>query len=123
MDKKFSGIVKLDLTTTQDAIREVVSSVKLSGKQYSRIVTTGRGGLALAQALAYALNVPVSTSTRAIKPTDLFVDDIVCTGKTISKLECDVATLVFRKGARKKPKYFSLTVTDDRYVEFYWEKI
>lgn len=123
MDKKFSGVVKLDLITTQDAIREVVSAVKLSSNQYKRIVTTGRGGLALAQALAYALNIPVSTVTRTIKSTDLFVDDIVCTGKTISTIECDVAALVFRQGASKKPKFFSLTVTDDRYVEFYWEKI
>jgi len=100
---------------------------KLKGKSYSRVVTCGRAGLGAAQRVAYLLGVPVKVLDKRnlilLREDTLFVDDIVCTGDTISCIprSVDVATLVHRKSALYKPTFTGLVFEGDEYIKFSWE--
>lgn len=99
---------------------------KVTGK-YESIVTTGRGGLSIAQKLAYKLDIPVEVVTlfelSMLNRNSLFVDDIVCTGNTISMIPrgVDVAVLVARKSSNLQPTYAGLVYIGDEYIKFSWE--
>jgi len=120
-------------STNRVAIEEDTAFKKLCSRlrgrnKYDRIVTTGRGGLSVAQKLAYLLDIPVyvtvfSQELRELNPSDLFVDDIVCTGSTIGSIPrfVDIATLVHRKSALYKPTFTGLVYEGDEYITFSWE--
>lgn len=101
----------------------LLTELQDSGKTYKNIVTEGRGGLSIAQKLAYALDIKqVSTKHLDIDPEDtLFVDDIACTGDTIKYVGCDTAVLVERLSSKVRPTYRGITYTKDNYIEFSWE--
>ncbi len=109
----------------EEALRKLLKQVK---GPYIEIVTTGRGGLSIAQRLAYHLDLPVSivkeNELAFLGSESLFVDDIVCTGRTIGGIprSVDIATLVYRQSARFKPTYTGLVYGGDEYIKFSWEK-
>jgi len=96
--------------------------------KYTSIVTIGRGGLGVAQRLAYKLDIPVivlqyKQELRQLLEEALFVDDIVCSGLTIGNIprNVDIATLVYRKGALYKPTYYGIFYEGAEYINFSWE--
>ena len=124
----------MDTTTTVEidegeALRYLARRLKDRTK-YTHIVTKGRGGLSVAQRLAYLLDIPVyivtySEELRHLKSDDLFVDDIVCSGATIACIprEVDIAVLVYRKSALHKPTYQGLVYEGEEYIKFSWETV
>ncbi len=111
-----------------DEVRGYNVLKRVTKSKYTEIITCGRGGLSVAQRLAYHLDIPVMVWKKAflsdLKPNQLFVDDIVCSGATIGLLprNVDTAVLVQRKSALYKATYSGITVTSDNYVTFSWEK-
>ena len=96
--------------------------------KYERIVTIGRGGLSIAQVLGYALDILVvqvqsEWDLDDLTAKDLFVDDICCTGRTLSKIGplTDTATLVTRMSANPRPEYTGKWFGGDEYIQFSWE--
>jgi len=96
--------------------------------KYSRLVTIGRGGLSIAQKLAYYLEIPILVVRERLdlghlNSTDLFVDDISCTGKTLTHV-CgitDTATLVTRTDSEVLPNHTGLVINSKEYINFSWE--
>ena len=106
-----------------DLIEDLYKQIVASGKIYKAIAIEGRGGLSIAQKLAYKLDIEkVKFITKNTKSKTLFVDDISCTGKTLSGLNCDTATLVYRSTSKVKPTFFALEVKSANYIKFSWEK-
>jgi len=96
--------------------------------KYARIVTIGRGGLSIAQKLAYHFGVPILLVRERLDlgllcSTDLFVDDISCTGKTLTHVcgVTDTATLVTRTSSEVLPDYTGLVIESKEYINFSWE--
>lgn len=109
------------------AYANLAEQVVRSEKTHLTIVTCGRGGLSVAQKLAYLLNIPVKVVTQdqltQLGSSDLFVDDIVCTGETIGTIPrgTDIATLVQRNSANHKANFSGLIIAHEKYVKFSWE--
>jgi hypoxanthine phosphoribosyltransferase len=122
MDKTNSVVIEEEIVYAS-----LLKAVTKSGKHYDIIVTTGRGGLSIAQKLAYALDVKVDILQQYdlcnLSSNMLFVDDIVCTGGTIGSIPrgVDVATLVHRKSALHKPTFTGLVYEGPEYIKFSWE--
>ena len=96
--------------------------------KFTSVSIIGRGGLSVAQKIAYKLDVPVKMYENKehliLVPDDsLFVDDIVCTGDTIGFLtgRVRVATLVQRASAKIKADYAGVVLDSNEYVTFSWE--
>jgi len=106
----------------QELIEDLYEKIVNSGKVYTAIVVSGRGGLSIAQKLAYSLNIEEITFNLSDQFDCLFVDDISCTGETLSMIDCDTATLVYRTTSRVKPTFFALEVNSANYIKFSWEK-
>jgi len=122
--------MSLDTTNTveipeEEAYKRLLRKVEA---KYTSIATIGRGGLGVAQRLAYKLDIPVivlqySQELNNLSKETLFVDDIVCSGTTIGNIprNVDVATLVYRKGALYKPTYYGIFYEGTEYIRFSWE--
>jgi len=117
----------VDTTTLTPGIEAIlvdnlVKEIDTSGKRYKKILVAGRGGLSIAQKLAYSLNIDEITFDFSEQFDCLFVDDISCTGATLSMIDCDTATLVYRTTSKVKPTFFALEVNSANYIKFSWEK-
>ena len=107
----------------EDLIKDLYKQIVDSGKKYTTIAVSGRGGLSIAQKLAYKLEIEkVKFITKTTNPKTLFVDDISCTGATLKDITCDTATLVYRSTSKVKPTFFALEVKSANYIKFSWEK-
>ncbi len=115
--------MKINESLAYDILEE-----QLPKDKYSQIVTIGRGGLSIAQKLAYYLNVPIRVVAERcelanIPASSLFVDDIACTGKTLEHVNglVDTAALVTRDASSVIPTYTGVTVAGEAYIHFSWE--
>lgn len=116
------GTTKLTRSIEEELILNLVKQIKGSGKSYTCIVVRGRGGLSIAQKIAYKLNIKeVTFGEMTSTEGGLFVDDISCTGETLKKYRCDTATLVYRTTSKVKPTFFALEVNSANYIKFSWE--
>ena len=107
----------------EELIESLYQQILASGKKYNEIMYIGRGGMSIAQRLAYKLDI--SNMHQGISSTSdltLFVDDISCTGKTLGNIFGDTATLVYRSTSKVKPTFFALEVKSANYIKFSWEK-
>ncbi len=116
------GTTKLTPYVEEILIDNLIKEIDNSCKRYKKILVAGRGGLSIAQKLAYALNIEEITFNLSDQFDCLFVDDISCTGGTLSMIECDTATLVYRTTSKVKPTFFALEVNSANYIKFSWEK-
>jgi len=109
------------------AYKVLAEKVTLYKEKFKRIVVVGRGGLSVAQGLAYKLDLPVVSLKKKhlgkLKETDLFVDDIMCTGETIGKIpqHTHVAVLIQRKSAKGYAHSVGKTYSGSEYIKFSWE--
>ncbi|MCI4437842.1 MAG: hypothetical protein JHC33_13630 [Ignisphaera sp.] len=112
----------------------------LTGQEFDVVMTSGRGGLILAQLLAYHLNVPtvhVVTSVRTIFPSIqpsirvLVVDDINDTGRTMGTIthklrvmgvrKIVTAVLYERHSSIVKADYVGEMIDHDEWHKFSWD--
>lgn len=113
----------LNQSIEEELIESLYQQILASGKNYNEILFIGRGGMSIAQRLAYKLDITnlhqgiTSTNDQA-----LFVDDISCTGKTLNSIFSDTATLVYRSTSKIKPDFFALEVKSANYIKFSWER-
>jgi len=119
------GIYAMDATDVEEAIDCLLA--KLPSNEYSRVYTIGRGGLYVAQRVGYHLDVDViqvqhKAELGNLPKGGLFVDDIACTGETLSMVSIPTATLVTRYSSMVKPDYDGLHFNSDEYIKFNWEK-
>lgn len=115
----------LNHSIEEELIESLHQQILNKGKKYKAIYTSGRGGLSIAQRLAYKLNI-TEVSLKVFPPDKsdiLYVDDISCTGHTLKSkgLRCDSATLIFRHTSSYKPTFFALEVKSANYIKFSWE--
>ena len=111
------------------ATKSLIAKLKKSNTKYHTIATMGRGGLSLVQRIAYALSInnvdllELPRDLLHLRGDTLFVDDIVCTGDTISMIPrgVDVAVLVHRKSSTYKPTFAGLVYDGPEYIKFSWE--
>ncbi len=96
--------------------------------KFKALVVVGRGGLSIAQKLAYHLDIPVKMVDSndyliMVKEDELFLDDISCTGDTIGNLPCTSrsAVLVQRESSKFKADYCGIALDTDKYIKFSWE--
>ena len=120
------------MDTTNGTVIDEESALKnltrrLKGSNYRGIVTCGRGGLSIAQRLAYSLDIEVTIVNKlnlnSLTSDWLFVDDIACTGATIGLIprNVDVAVLVSRQSAFYKPTFAGVSYPGEEYIKFSWE--
>jgi hypothetical protein len=112
----------------------------LTGQEFDVVMTSGRGGLILAQLLAYHLNVPtvhVVTSVLTIFPSIqpsirvLVVDDINDTGRTMGTIthklrvmgvrKIVTAVLYERHSSIVKADYVGEMIDHDEWHKFSWD--
>lgn len=98
---------------------EILAS-KINPIKYSTIHPIPRGGIPVALALSNKLNIPLSES---IHESTLIVDDLVASGKTMSRYKNDIAVLHIKKITPKEnfPTYW--VSKQDDWIEYWWEKI
>lgn len=100
----------------------LAGKIVASKKKYTNIYAIPRGGYLLGCMLAHQLNLPLEVNKNAINPKNtLIVDDLIDSGKTVSKFKgFDVAVLYVKNGKKKLAKYY-LHETD-AWVKFPDEK-
>ena len=76
-----------------------------------------RGGLLVATMMTYQGCKLASDPARA----DVIVDDIADTGKTLTKLAGETATLIVRQGCDPVPNYWIMLLNVEDYIWFPWE--
>jgi len=108
-----------------DEIYLVNSLVKLIPKgKYTKLVTTGRGGLALMANLAYSLGIEdvdildKKELYQLIDESTLFIDNIVDSGATLQSVLIDSACLAVRYNTTSWPTYHALTIENEDYIVF-----
>ncbi len=101
---------------------------QIASDGYKRVVTIGRGGLAIAQKLAYHLDVPVVIVDNKqalvwLTPEDLFVDDIEDSSNTVLSVGPNVhrAVLVQKESSLGLADFVGLIVDTEEYITFSWE--
>jgi len=113
---------------------------QLDGKEFDLVITSGRGGLMMAQLLAYGLNIrtvhvvtDVRTVFPSIQPTQrvLVVDDINDTGATMAMMlnkltglgvkEITTAVLYERHNVTFKADHVGMYLLHDEWHKFSWD--
>jgi hypoxanthine phosphoribosyltransferase len=102
------------------AIKLLAFKIKESGVEISDIYGIPRGGLVIAVKLSHLLNKPVITQL-GLRYNTLIVDDIVDTGNTMIRHSL-TASLFYNPKSIYKPKFYVYEKTDDRWIDFPWEK-
>lgn len=100
---------------------EILKS-KVEKDKYSSIYGIPRGGISVAQALAYKLDIPLISSLEDLDSSQnvLVVDDIVDSGRTIEKYKkYNVAVLHVKPTAKIKPNYY--VEETDAWIVYPWE--
>lgn len=102
---------------------------QLPKDKYTRIYTAGRGGLSIAQAIAYQLDIKQvyilqkgETIPNYWDSESLFVDDIMHTGRIPIGIKCDTAVLVWGVSSNFMPTFKGITSKHEQYIKFSWEK-
>ena len=94
-------------------------------RSFAKIYGIPRGGLVLAVALSYHLNLPFVSEIDQIDSQTLIADDMVDTGATALKLEAalgfrPVLAVLFSNDASKRPADFAIQ-KKIQWVVFPWE--
>ena len=90
---------------------------QINGKEFDSIYGIPRGGYAIAIELGKQLDLPVITDEAEISAKTLIVDDLVDSGKTLSKYPKNKKAVLFVKNKKKKLVDYYVEETND-WVKF-----
>ncbi len=118
--------LELELDSSQvDEGRALDSLITQIPHIYNVIVSSGRGGAAIAAQVAYAKGLPLFISDNFIDfnifESPLFIDDIEDTSNTVEKaksLGIDVGVLVQKTLSKLKAEYVGIQVDTSEYINF-----
>lgn len=118
-------MIKIEFHEVEALVRQLAEKVKKSRKKYSNIYGIPKNGLIVAYLLSSKLGIPVVSRKDLNFNTTLVVDDLVDSGKTISKFSaCDCLVLISKKNKKNLPKhvkYVGRFTPSTKWIDWYWE--
>ena len=112
---------KVDIKELDSLVKELAKKIKEKGKHYKNLYAIPRGGTLIGFILAYALKIPVEIDEAEITKNTLIVDDLVDSGKTLSKYKDNDKAVIFVKHGKKKLVNYYVEETDE-WIQFPGEK-
>ena len=112
---------KLTIDMLNELVTELAQRIKAKRKRYKNIYAIPRGGHIIGLLLSDKLGIPMELDEKDIKPNTLIVDDLVDSGKTISKYKQNDTAVIFVKNGKGKKVTYYVDETDD-WIQFPDEK-
>jgi hypoxanthine phosphoribosyltransferase len=127
--KKNQIIKKVKWEEITSALRTIIDTQRLTTKKckYKVIYGIPRGGMVVAVALSYMLNIPVIEKFEPkIAKEILVTDDIVDSGATLKAMKTmypntDFLSIYVKEKAKKRPDYYYLTIQEKYWLKFPYE--
>ena len=112
--------MKLNDTETLLLTEELAKKIK--SRKYSSIYPVPRGGYRIGILLSNILGLPLVLDEEKITKDTLIIDDLVDSGKTLSRFENDKAVLFVKNNKENMVDFYVKKLTKNEWIQFPDEK-